>query len=328
MKRRVRFQIPRDWAGQSLIEFLARRFPYHSNPDWAERITEGSVRVNGRVVPPDMPLQFRDRVDYTARDVVEPPVSADVAVVYEDRDLMVINKPANLPCHPGGRYFQHTLWAWLKGRHGVAHPEFINRLDRETSGLVVVATGAAAARELRAQFCAQRVTKRYLAIVEGGFPERVIARGRLFTDVSAGGLKRRRFVRSGPDDGPDAECAGEWADTEFHFVERAGPLSVVAAWPRTGRMHQIRATLHGLGFPVAGDKIYGVDPGIFVRFCRNEMTAEDRRRLRLERQALHAAELQFRHPRTRRELAFRLDLPADMAHLLKKAAQPDGVDAA
>ncbi len=300
----------------SLVDFLVRRFPFHSREAWHEQIAQKRVEINGRVVEAEYALVYRDTMVYSADDIPEPPARLDVEVVHDDRDLLVVNKPPNLPCHPGGRYFHHTLWAVLKMRYGIESPALVNRLDRETSGLTVVAKTSEAARKCRAQFNDRRVEKRYVVLVEGSFPDALHAAGYLTPSHEGHLRKPRTFVPS--EQGIGEPPGGEWAETRFRRLTFCNNLSEVEALPKTGRMHQIRATLHSLGFPVVGDKTYGVDPGIFLRFCTDSMTGEDRIKLRMDRQALHAAGLRFRHPRTGADLRFDLPLPPDMAALLSE----------
>jgi 23S rRNA pseudouridine955/2504/2580 synthase/23S rRNA pseudouridine1911/1915/1917 synthase len=325
LKRRIEFRIRDEYAGLALDAFLARRFPYHTAAEWASRIALGRVRVDGLPCDAGRVLVAGDTVSHLADDVPEPAANLDVEVLYRDEDLAVVNKPANLPTHPGGRYFHHTLWAVLRQRHAIGEPTFVNRLDRETSGLVVVALHAEAAKKCRRQFAGRRVAKRYLAIVEGCFPENIEADGLLVEDAEFGRHKRRLFK-------PRAGCTegdvGEQAVTRFRLLRQVGPVSEIEAIPETGRLHQIRATLVWLGFPVVGDKLYGVDPTIFVRFCTDAMTDFDRKRLRLDRQALHAAGLSFRHPRHGRRMTFDLPLPRDLSSLLDRMASAgDGIGA-
>lgn len=313
MRRHFSYQVPRDRAGISLLHFLAGRFPYRSRDGWAERIAAGRVTVNGRPAQPECVLAFRDGIEYLAEDLSEPPVAAHVEIVFDDADLLVVNKPPNLPCHPGGRYFEHTLWGWARRHAGLEQPEFVNRIDRETSGLVVLARTAAAARRCRAQFASRRVAKRYVALVEGAFPETCLAEGWLAPDESGPVRKRRRFVPGRP--GETGPPKGQWAVTRFRLAVVHGPISEVTVTPETGRLHQIRATLFGLGYPLVGDKLYGFDPEIFLRFCTDDMSEEDRRCLRLPRQALHAEGLSFRHPRTGALLDLHVPVPDDMRSL-------------
>lgn len=316
LRRIIRFDIPPDRAGVSLLDFLVARFSYRDREAWTAELEAGRLSLNGVAARPDAgPLVAGDLLEYKAADVREPDVDMAIGVVFEDEDLLVIDKPANLPVHPSGRYFNHTLWAILKTRFGLAKPLLVNRLDRETSGLVVVAKNEAAAKGCRHQFAGRWVEKRYVALAEGAFPEAVEATGWMIADPGSGVRKKRRFVAVEP---PAGDGPGEPAATRFRRLALHGPVSEVEAVLLTGRLHQIRATLQALGFPLVGDKLYGGDASIFLRFCRGELTAEDRRRLRMERQALHAAGLVFRHPRLGRVLTFEAPLPADMLALIRE----------
>jgi len=316
MERRLRFTVPLDKAGIVLIDFLVSRFPYLSSREWEARIESGNVTVNGGAVLPGRVLSFRDVLEYLAWDLPEPEVPLDVRLLFRDGDLVVIDKPAGLPCHPGGRYFNNTAWAILKARHGIEDPVLVNRLDRETSGLMLVALSPAQAKRCQSQFARRTVEKEYVAMVEGIFPGSHRARGFIGPDEASPVRKKRVFIPAEPALSAGAP-GGEWqeADTEFEAVGRYGGISEVRARPRTGRLHQIRATLCALGFPVVGDKLYGRDPGIFLRFCDGSLTAADRAALRMDRQALHASRLAFRHPRDNRLMEFAAPVPADMRAL-------------
>lgn len=318
MKRRIQACVAPAEAGTGVLDWLARRFPYQDRDGWALRLAEGRLRVNGAVAEPACRLDGGDRVEFMADDLPEPPVSFEVRLLHADDEILVVDKPANLPCHPAGRYFRHTLWAWLQRECGVEAPSIVNRLDRETSGVVLVALNARAAARCRRQFEVREVDKRYLAVVEGEFPGVLDARGWMVPDPGSGVRKRRAFVRveAGGGGAGEAPAGADWAETRFERRDCRGGLSLVAAFPRTGRLHQIRATLCSLGFPVVGDKLYGPDPLIFIRFCTDALTEEDRGRLRLGRQALHAGGLVFRHPLYRRVMEFEVPLPADMAGVM------------
>jgi len=317
VKRHARLTVPRETAGRSVIDLVSRRFTYHTRDAWLAEIRQGRLLVNGIPARPDQPLAAGDGIEYLVPDLAEPAVNRTLATVFEDSSLLVLNKPANLPCHPAGRFFHNTVWAILKEERAFEAPAFVNRLDRETSGLLVVARTAAAARRCRAQFARRRVAKTYLVLVEGLFPELLTARGYLGADPACEVRKKRSFVPASADirDLSADPGAGEWAETAFSRLSELRGISLVAARPVTGRLHQIRATLCSLGFPVVGDKLYGVDPTLFLRFLHDALTDDDRRRLRLERQALHAAALRFRHPETGALLEFSVPLPADMASL-------------
>ena len=314
MKRRIQSRIPEAAAGSLLLDYLAGRFTYHASEVWMERIGAQRVLVNGVAADAQCALQAGDLVEFVADDIPEPRVNFDVRIVHADDDIMIIDKPANLPCHPAGRYFNHTVWGWLKREHGVEKPAIINRLDRETSGLLMVALNPVAESRCRRQFAARRVAKEYLVLVEGEFPESAEACGWMLADPDAG-TARRRVYRPG---GGVEPAEADWAETRFVRLAMANGVSLVRAAPETGRLHQIRATLCSLGFPVVGDKVYGVDSGMFGRFCTDALSEEDWRRLRVKRQALHASRLEFRHPSDQREVCFESPLPDELAEVLRK----------
>jgi 23S rRNA pseudouridine955/2504/2580 synthase/23S rRNA pseudouridine1911/1915/1917 synthase len=248
-------------------------------------------------------------------EIREPAVLKDFRVLYDDSALLVIDKPGDLPCHPGGRYFQNTLWWLLRNRYDEEPLSLVNRLDRETSGILLVARNKWAARELGRQFRAQSTHKRYLVLVEGLFPDSPIeARGFLVRDRESAVRKRRRFVPSTSPAPPDEKALP--CMTTLGRLHASQGVSLVEALPHTGRPHQIRATLSSLGYPVVGDKIYGPDEGCFVRFIQGGLTMEDKRLLRMPRQALHAAGLRFYHPATGMPLRIMSKIPEDMALLM------------
>ena len=177
MTREMNFTVRKKDEGKTLVAFLAARFAYHTAAEWSRLIAEDRVRVNGCATVPDVVLRTDDTLRYDASDIPEPPVRTDYGIVSDDALMTVVDKPGNLPCHPGGRYFNHTLWALLKERQGLQDPVFVNRLDRETSGLVLVAKTHESAQNLWKQFAAHKVVKRYTVLVEGAFPERADAAG-------------------------------------------------------------------------------------------------------------------------------------------------------
>lgn len=316
MTREMTFAIREKDAGRTLSAFLAARFTYHTEPEWVERIAEGRLSLNGGRAAADRPLRAGDVLRYDASGIAEPPVDSHLEVVRNDPLLLVVNKSGNLPCHPGGRYFNHTLWALVKERFGLEEPVLINRVDRETSGLVLIGKTPEAAHNLWKQFSSHTVDKRYMVFVEGAFPERLEAKGWLVQDRASVIRKKRRFLPAEAESAPP-EPGAEWAETAFERERVCGGFSVVRAAPRTGRLHQIRATLLSLGFPVVGDKVYGVDETLFLRFCADALTEADRARLRMRRQALHARYLKFRHPRFGALTELEIDMPADMQALIR-----------
>lgn len=319
MKRITSVRIGPEQAGAQLLDFVASRFTYRDRVAWEQELADGRFLVNSHLAVPETILAAGDTLVYQMPELQEPPVESGYTVLHEDADLLVVDKPAPLPCHPGGRFFQHTLWAMLKEKYGSQTPVFVNRLDRETSGIVLLARNRQAARHCQQQFIDRMVEKVYLVLVEGDFPPgETAAAGWLMPDTQSAVRKKVRFC---PEEGPVAKEAQQ-CSTSFRLISRGNGLSLVEARPLSGRCHQIRATLLGLGFPVAGDKLYGVDENLFLRFRDGQLNEEDVRRLRFPRQALHAVSLAITHPANGEKIIFGSPLPEIFASLFPGAATP------
>jgi len=213
-----------------------------------------------------------------------------LSIVHEDDCLLVVNKPAGLVCHPTKDGPLSSLVGRVRLHLGTAEGRLVNRLDRETSGLVLVAKGAAVAGELGrliAGDAAGRVSKTYWAIVDGHVPDatRVITAPLGKDEDSPVAIKDR--VR---EDGAAAETEVRLLRA---FTRDARPYSFVEVTPRTGRKHQIRIHLAHIGHPIVGDKLYGDDERWYLRFVEGRLTAGDRAALRLTFHALHARSLSF-----------------------------------
>ena len=290
--------------------WLASRFSYRSRSEWRDAVRSGEILLNGTPAKPSRILRGDETVDFIAPDIPEPAVRTDYRILAETPQYIAVDKPADLPVHPSGRFFNHTLLMLLRRDFGEVYP--VNRIDRETSGIVLFARSGAAAAKLAEAIAAQSAHKKYLVYVHGKFtPEYVRAAGWLSPDPASPIRKKRRFTERKPD---HPEC--EDADTEFRLLSSFGQLSKLECRLHTGRRHQIRATLFSLGYPVAGDKLYGLDDQIFARFSDGVMTERDRElMLGLDRQALHAAELRLVDPFDRQEKVFTSPLPEELLNL-------------
>lgn len=289
--------------GRRLDLWLSARFSYLSRNQWQQEIQEERIQVNGRKTRSSRVLHVGDEIAFFPADN-EPPVVFDYRIVHEDDDLLVIDKGGKLPCHPAGAFFRNTLWYDLSEKYGKV--SIVNRLDRETSGLLIAARNPAAAAGLSAQLQDGRMEKSYHALVFGEISVSFSAEGYLSTDPNSAVRKKRCFTPEAPGD-----VSAEYAYTDFSPVRCADGMTLLLVRPRTGRLHQIRATLCSLGYPMVGDKIYGPDETCYLRFLEDALTEEDMTLLRMPRQALHASGLGFYHPATDEKMTFGSPLPDD-----------------
>ena len=304
-----------DWscAGQELVNYLASRFTYRTREEWLSRIDSGEITLNGKKVSPDYRLELHDQIEYRPVDIVEPAADLNCQIVFEDENYLVVNKPGNLCMHPAGPFFKHTLWHVLALRYGDVH--FASRLDRETSGLLLAAKNKTSAAKMTKKNIISR--KSYLAVVHGAFNKEIEAKGFLVSAPGSAVRKKRHFVYDMPQEKGGFESAHTVLVPEICGTD----FSLVRAIPHTGRMHQIRSTLCSFGFPVAGDKLYGVDETMFLRQSRDELTEEDRTKLVISRQALHSSELDFIHPDSRESMHFEAPLPEELDKLISTGEQ-------
>jgi len=284
-------------AGLRLDVFLGRRPELGSRSQVAAWIRAGAVTVDGAVRPKSYLLSAGQRVAVTPPSV--PPVElvpeeAKVPIVYEDEWLLVVDKPAGMTVHPARGHATGTLVHALLG-HGVAggeelRPGVVHRLDKDTSGLLVVARSAAAHRELAGMIRRREVDRRYLALVHGNFAN---SSGTIEAPIGRDPSRRKAMTVGG--------AAAREARTHFRVLETLADFTLVEARLETGRTHQIRVHFLAIGHPVAGDPTY----------ARRDV-------LGLGRQFLHSHRLAFSHPFTGQALQFEAPLPADLADVLAR----------
>lgn len=209
-------------------------------------------------------------------------------IIYEDDDLLVVNKPAGLVCHPTKTDERSSLIGRVRLYLGTAEGRLVNRLDRETSGLVLLAKSATVASELGKLIEANVVEKEYWALAHGLVNEGEFGIDAPLGKDEASAVAIKDCVR------PDGAAARTRVRVLVRGECQGQELSLVRLEPLTGRKHQIRIHLSRIGHPIVGDKIYGPDEQIYLRFVEGKMTEADRQRLILDNHALHAAKLSFR----------------------------------
>lgn len=306
-------------AGARLDAFLAARVATASRSRLKQLIDDGEVFVEGVAVKPSHRLRAGETVEL---ETPGPLVTSDFApedipldIVHEDDSIVVVNKPAGLVVHPAAGVPAGTLanalafhLRQLAAGGGPTRPGIVHRLDRDTSGLIVVAKTDEAHEHLSAQFRAREVVKYYVALVHGATREE---RGRVEEPIGRDPRNRTRMA---------VVRGGRAALSIWRVRRRFTRFTLVDVEIKTGRTHQIRVHLAWLKHPVVGDEVYGGGRDNTIQEARARAAVQS-----LGRQFLHAERLGFRHPRTGEFLKFRAPLPPDLAALLEllEGARPD-----
>ena len=286
-----------DQTGMRLDRFIGEACPGLSRTHAQKLIADGCVTVNGQKARAGLKLKAGDRVDIIIPPEPPSPLVPEgipLDILYEDDDLMVVDKPAGLAVHPAPGHRSHTLvnavLAHLPGllEAGDLRPGIVHRLDKDTSGLMLVAKNRRAQADLSAQFQARTVKKAYLVLVKGRLePES----GAIEAAIGRDPRHRQRMA---------VVTRGREARTEYRVLRYLGHYTLLEIRPLTGRTHQIRVHLAAIGFPVVGDATYGVTTP------------------HLSRQFLHASRLGFNLPSTGQYVEFTSPLPPDLEQVLRE----------
>ncbi len=287
-----------DSPGVRLDKYVGKKCPELSRTHAQKLIAEGKIRVNRCLVKASAKLNISDRVDIVIPPAPPPSLFAEAIplnIIYHDSDLLVIDKPPGLTVYPAPGHPSHTLVNAILARFpelpgDSLRPGIVHRLDKDTSGLMVVAKKSSAQQDLACQFKAHLVSKAYLVLVKGHLtPER----GAIDAAIGRDPHNRKRMA---------VVTQGKQARTDYQVINYIGKYTLLEVRPQTGRTHQIRVHLTAIGFPVVGDKIYGVKSPF------------------LSRQFLHASRLGFTHPTTGQHVEFTANLPADLTKALEDIA--------
>jgi 23S rRNA pseudouridine1911/1915/1917 synthase len=292
--------VPEQAARLRLDRFLATKLEKYSRARLQHLIRAGFVRRNGAPARPRDLVRAGDKIELTEPPVEKidhQPEAIPLEILFEDDDLIVINKPPGLVVHPGAGQREHTLvnallhhCVTLSGIGGRERPGIVHRLDKETSGCLVVAKNDQSHRGLSVQFAARTIEKIYLALAAGKLRK---GAGVIDTLIGRHPVHRQRMSARSP--------RGRAAKTQYRVLQSSADASLLECRLLTGRTHQVRVHLHHIGHPVLGDKVYA------SRLAKN-----------YPRQMLHAWKLGFHHPRTNEWRTFTASLPNDFEEALRR----------
>lgn len=307
-------EVAKEHKGLRLDKYLSANFPDISRSQLQRLILSGNLSVDDNVII-DNSFKVREGDSYQliipeAIEAIPQPENIPLSIIYEDEDLIIVDKPAGMTVHPAPGAYSGTLVNALlyhckdslSGIGGVKRPGIVHRIDKETSGLLVVAKNDAAHHKLSEQFAEHNLERTYYAIVYG-FPNPL--QGRIEGNIGRSPYDRKKMalVKSG----------GKFAATNYKTLKNFRNIaSMVQCNLETGRTHQIRVHLSSLGCNLIGDKVYEKSKKSSII-----ASAELKKYINeFPRQALHAATLGFIHPRSGKEVVFQSEIPSDMAELL------------
>ncbi|MGO8699180.1 MAG: RluA family pseudouridine synthase [Limisphaerales bacterium] len=304
----LEIRIDQSLPQERLDQFLRRRLPEVSRGTLQRLLADGNIRVDGRSVKPshhprageNVTIQWPEAVPAEAQ-----PEDIPLDIIYEDEDLVVLNKSTGLVVHPAAGHQEHTLVnallhhcaGRLSGVGGVARPGVVHRLDKDTTGCLIVAKNDFVHHHLSAQFAGREVEKAYQAIACGRMRDEA---GLINGAIVRHPTQRKRMTV--------AAAGGREARSSYRVLERWPHATWVEVMLHTGRTHQVRVHLWHLGFPVAGDLVYG---------RRANARLKELAGYAAPRQLLHARRLGLVHPRTKKRMAFEAPLPADFTRALE-----------
>ena len=303
------FTVEQSLPSERLDIFLRTKFPAVSRGAMQRLIEQGHIRVDGKSVKPTHSPRAGEKIEIhfpEPKPAAAQPEEIPLDILFEDKSLLVVNKPAGLVVHPAAGHEEHTLVnallhhcaGSLSGIGGVARPGIVHRLDKETSGCLVVAKNDETHIALSKQFADRVVKKVYHAIVCGEVPRET---GEIHAAIARHPTHRKRMAVHDDDD-------GRAAHTSYRVLEKLKCATYVEVQIHTGRTHQIRVHFQHLGHPVVGDDTYGATKNKRLKELANYAAP---------RVLLHAKELSFVHPRTQKTLKFSAPLPDDFKQALK-----------
>ena len=330
--------VPPEAAGQRLDHFIATQLESVSRSRVQLLLDQGDVLVNGAAAKPSLKLRGGEQILITGEPHPAPlkatPQDIPLDVVYEDKHLAVINKPAGMMVHAGAGETEdarnsNTLvnallfrFNALSSTGGELRPGIVHRLDKETSGLIIVAKSDAAHAKLAELFSSRQIHKTYIALVQGWVERQ---KGSITAAVSRDPVRRTRMTTRPAE---NSRSAISHYEVVRRIESRFSKFTLVRVRIETGRTHQIRVHMASIGHPVVGDTLYGASAQLTDQSALQTGSSRANRRktpperLRLDRNFLHAAQLEFTHPMTGKPLLLEAPLPAELTAFLQKVDEP------
>lgn len=299
---REEFLVSWEEEGERIDKYLSALCPDLSRSYVQKLLKSGNVLVDGRQVKASYRLQEGDRIFLDVPEAVEPEIEAepmDLDILYEDKDVILVNKPKGMVVHPAPGHYSHTLVnglmahckGQLSGINGILRPGIVHRIDMDTTGVLIACKNDMAHNSIAAQLKEHSIVRRYQAIVHGRIEE---AEGRIEGAIGRDPVHRKRMCIN--------EKNGKPAVTHYRVLERFRQFTYVECRLETGRTHQIRVHMASVRHPLLGDRVYGPAKCPFPR---------------LQGQTLHAGVLGFVHPRSGAYMEFSAPLPSYFQELLR-----------
>ena len=317
-EKKYRFEVPPGKKKERLDLYLTNLIENATRSKVQKLIEAGFVTVNGKPVKPSYPVQPNDLIEashpITPRPEEAGPEEIPLDIVFEDEYLLVVNKPAGMVAHPAYANYTGTLVnallhhsAILSNVNEPGRPGIVHRIDKNTSGLLVVAKDDWTHAKLASQFSRHTAEREYQAIVWGLFKEK---KGEIKFNIARSKSDRKKFAVS--------ETEGKQALTFYEVIEEFEFTSLLKLKLKTGRTHQIRVHLSSINHPIFGDETYGGTKIVYGSALPKMKSRVENLLKIMPRQALHAKTLGFEHPHTKQFMLFNSELPEDMKDMLEK----------
>ncbi|QEG42786.1 Pseudouridine synthase [Roseimaritima ulvae] len=312
------FIVPESVAGTRIDIFLTAAIDGYSREQLRRAVHEGAAEVDGRVVRPSFKIRTGQQIRFVVPEPVADgplPENIPLDILYEDDGFIAVNKPAGMVVHPARGNWSGTLTSALAYHFqslsdigGPARPGIVHRLDRDTSGVILVAKTNAVHIDLAAQFAERTVEKEYLALAAGRIDH---DRDQIEAPIGRHPFQRDKMAIR------ENHSTSKPASTFYEVIERFATVTFVRLRPKTGRTHQIRVHLDHIGTPVLCDRLYGGHATLTLSQLLKRRPTEDEPPI-LQRQALHAYQITIRHPQSGQPMTFTAPLHDDMQNALKQ----------